>query len=785
MGQDAIATVARRGYRLVPEVQVETLAQFAAPSEEPGRPRHNLPARSSALIGREQEQADLMQLLARHRLVTVTGPGGIGKTSLALEAARQLAQESDQSILLVELAALADQALVAPTVASALGISLVAARPPLDLLKGELATRRLLLLLDNCEHVVAAAAALVDGIMSAAPGVSVLTTSREPLGVPLEQLYRLTPLTLPESDTVAGITDCAAGALLISRVRTVDHRFQLEPRNAEPIARILRHLDGIPLALEFAAARMPVFGAETIAARLDERFRILSSGSRNALPRHQTLRATLDWSHDLLGEAERIVFRRLGIFAGGCTLEAAEQVVTDDGLTAWQVVEPLAGLVSKSLVVLDTEPTVPRYRLLDTTRAYALEKLDEAGETDSLSRKLTEFLAEQFDRAYLAWQTTPDTEWLAIHGPELDNVRAALDWAFGPAGDAQLGQALAGAAQLLWREQALFSEARQRIGAAIDRIDARTPPAVAARLWLALGDAWAIIDQPRGLAARERAVDVCRSLNEPHLLGHALAFLVASLSKGDRLAEADDAGKEALELLGDGGAPKSLAVALSLLAIPMNRMGRLSEARDFTRRALEIERRVGCDRGTVVSMLNLAELNFTLGAIDEALEGDREVAALLRRTGAYPHILASVLGNLAGHLIMADQIEEADQRGREAMPPLVKLGEIQSISHCLQYTPVLAALQDRMSAAAQLSGYVEAAFQRAGEVPDFGGRQAIDRLKPMLDAAFSPDRLAALKATGAAWDLEHAVRVAFPEIELDPRAPQAARQTPVMSERGE
>jgi hypothetical protein len=217
-----------------------------------------------------------------------------------------------------------------------------------------------------------------------------------------------------------------------------------------------------------------------------------------------------------------------------------------------------------------------------------------------------------------------------------------------------------------------------------------------------------------------------------------------------------------------------------MLAIPMNRMGRLTEARDFTQRALEIERRVGCDRGMVVSMLNLAELNFTLGAVDEALEGDREVVALLRRTGAYPHILASVLGNLAGHLVMADQIEEADIRGREAVPALIQLGEIQSVVHCLQYTPLLAALQGRLTVAAQLVGFVEAAFQRAGEVPDYSGLQAMERLKPMIEAAFGPDRMAALKIGGAGWSVQRAAEAAFP-----PPAAQAACQTPVASERGE
>jgi predicted ATPase/DNA-binding winged helix-turn-helix (wHTH) protein len=762
LGQDAIATVARRGYRLVPEVQVEGVSPAEIPAEPSARPKHNLPSRASALIGRDQEQADLAQLLADHRLVTLTGPGGIGKTSLALEATRKAQFGLDTVVVLVEFAALSDGALVAPTVAAALGISLVAERPPLDLLRTELADRRLLLVLDNCEHVVAAAASLADAIMTGAPGVSILATSREPLGLPLERLYRLTPLTLPADDSIAAIEASAAGALLISRARAVDHGFRLEARNAEPIARICRRLDGIPLALEFAAARMPVFGAETIAARLDERFRILCSGSRMALPRHQTLRATLDWSHDLLGEAERIVFRRLGIFAGGCTLEAAEQVVADQVLTGWQVVEPLAGLVSKSLVILDSKPAVPRYCLLETTRAYALEKLDEAGETGTLTRRLTQFLVERFDSAYDSWQTTPDARWLAIHGPELDNVRIALDWSFGATGAPELGQALAGSAHMLWREQALFSEARQRIGAAVDRLDKHTPPTIAARLWLALGDAWAIIDQPRGLSAREHAAAISRSLNEPQLLGDALTGLVGSLSKGDRLAEAEACGKEALALLEDGRAPKSLAVCLSILAIPTNRMGRLAEARDFTRRALEIERRVGCDRGMMVSLLNLAELNFTLGAIDDALAGDREVVELLRRSGSYPHILASVLGNLAGHLIMAGQIVEADERGREATPALAQIGEIQLVVHCLQYTPLLAAQQGRLADAARLAGYVDAAFQRAGEVPDYGGLQVFERLNPLLDAAFDPDRIATLRAEGASWAAEDAVKAAFP-----------------------
>jgi len=761
LGQGTIATVARRGYRLVAEVQVEGGRPPAMQPQAADKRQHHLPARSTPLIGREQELADLADLLAGHRLITVCGAGGIGKTSLALEASRQAQMTLGLPVILVELASLSDGGLVAGTVASAFGLSLAPELPALDLIRTELAERKLLLLLDNCEHVVAAAADLAEAILEGAPGISILATSREPLALSEERIYRLTPLALPEDDTVAAIEGCAAGALLLSRVRAADQHFQLKPRKAEPFARICRRLDGIPLALEFAAARMPAFGAEAIAARLDERFLMLSSGHRTALPRHQTLRATLDWSHDLLSAAERILFRRLGIFAGGCTLEAAEQVLSDKEMTAWQVIEPLAGLVTKSLVVLDTKPAVPRYRLLESTRAYALEKLAEAGETTVLTQRMTAFLADRFERAYNEWQTTPDAEWLEIHTPELDNARAALDWAFGSDGDATLGLSLAASAQMLWREQGLYSEARQRLGGAIERITPHTPPSVAARLWLAQGDAWAIISQPRGLAAREQAVAICRTLNEPHLLGLALAFLVSSLSKADRLEEAERAGREALALLEDGQSPKSLAACLGILAIPLNRMERLEEARDCTRRALEIERRSGCTRGMIISLLNLAELNFVLGAVDEALAGDRELIELLRR-GNYPHLRAPVLGNFAGHLTMAGQIEEADRRGREALAELELQGELQLVTYCLQYTPFLAAQQGRLETAAKLAGYIAAAFERAGEVPDFGGRQVVERLAPLLDARFDATTLAALRAVGAGWSMTEAIEAAYP-----------------------
>jgi predicted ATPase len=333
-----------------------------------------------------------------------------------------------------------------------------------------LGTKPVLLILDNCEHVIEAAARMAEALLRLNFHAFIMASSREPLRAPGEFTYRVPALDLPAAGTHAPGDLLRSGAvrLFLARARAADPHIAADDRIAGISAAICRRLDGIPLAIELAAARVAGLGLEGLAARLDDRFKLLTGGHRTALPRHQTLRATLDWSYELLSEPERIVLCRLAIFAGGITLESASAVAADSQITAPDLVDVLANLVSKSLITADfpAQPLVG-YRLLDTTRAYALEKLSQSGELQLLAQRHAQYYRDLFERAEAEWDASTTTEWLATYARQIDNVRTALDWTFSPSGDAAIGVALTVAAVPLWTHLSLMEECRARVERAL------------------------------------------------------------------------------------------------------------------------------------------------------------------------------------------------------------------------------------------------------------------------------------------------------------------------------
>jgi len=439
-------------------------------------PQTNLPAPTSELIGRATALAEVTELLGVHRLVTLIGAGGIGKTRLALEVARELGPSFADGVWVAELAPLSDPRLVPVTVAVALGLTLPAGAESPERVASALAAKRLLLVLDNCEHVIEAAARMAEALRRANPHARVLATSREPLRAPGEYVYRVLSLQVPAEGTEdrEDLLEAAAVKLFVARARAVDLRFSPDARTAAITGAICRRLDGIPLAIELAAARTATLGLEELAARLDDRFRLLTGGHRTALPRHQTLRATLDWSYELLPAIERTVLHRLAIFAGGFTLAAASRVATTAALDAPAVVDSVTNLAAKSLVVVEIGGAATRYRLLETTRAYALEKLTASGELDQVARRHAEYYRDLFERAEAELETRATVEWGAAYGRQIDNVRAALDWAFSPNGDASIGAALTAASVPLWFQHSLMVECRGRVERALASLEPRS-----------------------------------------------------------------------------------------------------------------------------------------------------------------------------------------------------------------------------------------------------------------------------------------------------------------------
>ena len=455
-----IRTVAGRGYQFAGEIRLP-------PSEAPSHRASNLPESVSELIGRETAVAEVMELMRAHRLVTLTGVGGIGKTRLGLEVARQLLPGFSDGVWLAEIGPLSDSELVPVNVAVAAGLKLEQGAASTDRVAAALRTKNLLLVLDNCEHVIGEAARMAEALLHAGSSSRVLATSREPLRAEGECVYRVLPLDVPSKDNLdmKDVLQHSAVRLFIARARAAEPQYVPDIRLAAVKADICRHLDGIPLAIELAATRVASFGVEGVAAGLDDRFKLLTGGNRTALPRHQTMRATLDWSYELLSDSGRVILRRLAVFAGSFTLEAASAVAR--GRPPSVVDCPIADLVAKSLISADVGGPVAYFRLLETTRAYALEKLRQSGEFEEFKRRHAEYYRDLFERAEAEWETLPTTEWLAAYGREIDNLRAALDWAFSPDGNETIGVALTAASVPLWFQLSLMDRCRVRVERAL------------------------------------------------------------------------------------------------------------------------------------------------------------------------------------------------------------------------------------------------------------------------------------------------------------------------------
>ena len=426
--------------------------------------RHNLPARLTSFVGREATLAEATHLLKDRRLLTLVGSGGIGKTRLALRIASDLVDFYPHGAWLVELAPVADPLLVPLTVAAALGVHEQPGRPMFVTLAEHLAARHVLLILDNCEHLVPACAELSETLLRACPSLRILATSRQALGIDGETVLPVPSLSLPEASSppeVERLAQYEAVHLFVDRATAAAPHFRLSEPNVALIADICRQLDGVPLAIELAATRLKLLGVEQLAARLEDRFRLLIGGSRSAPSRHQTLRATLDWSYQLLSEPERMLMRRLAVFSGGWTLAAAEDVLSGDDIQINRVLELLEQLLDKSLVAVEDQgPKRLRFHFLETIRQYAWERLEEAGEVAAIRER------------HLSWclQLATDVQPPGMHHPwhaedvirEQDNLRAALLWAIRE-GNAEAGLRVAVALAHIWYMRGHYSEGRARL----------------------------------------------------------------------------------------------------------------------------------------------------------------------------------------------------------------------------------------------------------------------------------------------------------------------------------
>lgn len=556
----------------------------------------NLPAALTSFIGREREIVEVKRLLADKRLLTITGSGGAGKTRLALQVANDLLDNYPDGVWLVELAPLTNPALVAQFVAEGLSIREEKDRPLDVSLIEHLRSRTALLVLDNCEHLVQDVARLVERILRAAPDLRILATSREALGLPGEMTWRIPSLSAPDlRDTVVPekLVSYESVRLFVERAVSVKPDFAVTQQNAPWVAKICARLDGIPLAIELAAARVRVLSVEEIAARLDDRFRLLVGGSRTALPRQQTLRALINWSYELLSEAERIILRRLSVFVDGWTLQAAEQVCSGGSIEEWEVLDLLTRLIDKSLVVAETEDGSERYNFLETIRQFAVEKLRESGEADEIAHKNALYFLRVAEESYEEIWGPKQGLWLERLEAEHENLRTALEWAMQAPGREEFLLRMAGSLWRFWEIHGYIREGRSWLESALVSYPDAPPGLMANGLRGAGNLARQQGDYTQARAMHERSLDLFRKLDDKFGIARELEAVGRVAHYQGNYSQAVGLHTDALALRYEIGDQEGIAMSLAQLATIALDRGQYAHARDLLEESLKLNRLLG------------------------------------------------------------------------------------------------------------------------------------------------------------------------------------------------
>jgi predicted ATPase/class 3 adenylate cyclase len=681
---------------------------------------HNLPVQLTSFIGREREMGEVKGLLARTRLLTLVGVGGAGKTRLALQVAAELVEDYGDGVWLTELAALADPGLVPQTLASAIGVREQPGRAITETLLERLRAKSCLLVLDNCEHLLEACARLTEGLLRNCPEVRVLASSREGLGIAGETTYHVLSLSVPESEREATpdtLAPCDSARLFLDRAQSHHPSFGITDRNAPAVAQICRRLDGIPLAIELAAARVRAMPVEQLAGRLSDCFRLLTGGSRTALPRQQTLKAALDWSYDLLAEQEKVLYARLSVFAGGCTLEAAEAVCSGEGIADSDVLDLLTSLVDKSMAVYTHRPGEARYTLLETMRQYARDRLAESGEAPSVRDRHRDcFLAQMMGDDKTA-------EWFARMETEHDNLRGALDWCQEPGGDREAGLRLAERLYVFWRN-AHIEEGRQRLTEALAGVgSARTAER-----------GWAL-----------------------HRVGWLASFAGAH-------TEAWTHFEESLAICRELGRQDMAAYALHGLGFVAWLQGDNSRARELYEEGLQLHRRLGMQGGVAQGLDLLCQLALFEGDYAAARAAGEESIALRRVLGDR-RSLAFSLHSLGTVATAEGNLCEARELHCESLAIRRELGDKGNVAVSLDHLAALCAAEAKALMAARLFG-AAAAFLEALGVPRFAPTEEWLRQKEdAVRQALGTEAFERAYAEGRAMTMEEAVEYA---LQTDP-----------------
>ena len=734
-------------------------------------PALKLPPHLTSYVGRGDEENEVKSRLSHARLVTLVGAGGCGKTRLALNVARAFSEENAEPVWLVELAALNEPQLVGEVLCQSIGLPVSGSGSAADQASAYLKGKKALIVLDNCEHLIDTVASVATAVLGSCREVLILATSREVLNVPGESVYFVPGLGLPPA-TVPLTLDLArrhdAIRLFDERARAVAQDFALSDENADAVGDICRQLDGLPLGIELVVPLLRMMQPQGLAARLHDRVVLNVKGERGVQPRHRTLEAMFDWSYNLLSGAERDVFCRLSVFNDGWALPAAT-AVAGEGMPDCELSAVLGRLVDKSLVVTNLHSGAPRYGYLQTTRQYALTRLAE-NDANTFRKRLTLYLAGLFEQADAAWPTTPTELWLAMVEPDLDNLRASLDWAFSLEGDDRLGVRLCAFSRRIWDELALLSERERWFALASARHDRNTPPAVVARLWLGRLSNSGHGDHGNFELARQ-AADLFQAAGEPQESGEALAKAGAALERPDSTADALPYLEEALRVLAPAGPTKPLAGCLRSLAIAHYFDRDFETARSLLGQSESTAKAVGDLRGVATVQIAAAELAFAAGSTDEAIA---EVNAMLAGDHYTRRQMVLGLTNLAAYLLDCDRLAEGELVARQALVEARALDWRAAIVRVVEHIGLIAALGDDAETAARMLGHT-AAFYTTGTVSrEHTELATFERLSIHLSRTLSPDHLAQLMREGAHWPSDEAAQHALVVVASD----RAARDVP-------
>lgn len=759
-----IETQRGRGYRFIGELA--GIASGGDAADAAPSPETNLRRYLTDIVGRQAELAELEKCLNDHRMVTLIGPGGVGKTRLAVELGQRVLPDCPGGVWLIDLAPLSDPAQVLTAVATVLHLDASTAEQVVRAIAATLSGRRSLLIFDNCEHLAGAASDWIEALLTRVPGLSVVATSQQALHLDAEQLYLVRPLSVPPEGAVA-IGGFGAVDLFVERANRADHLFGLGPANEACVAEICRRLDGLPLALEMAAARLRMLGVEGLRDGLDHRLKLLKGTQHADDMRHRSLRAMVEWSHGLLDPPERHLFRCLAAFPGSFTLEAA--VAVDGGADRWPSVDALDRLVDKSLVTIEGGDP-PRYRLLETLRLFAGEGLRDSGDSDAVAERHARHIVAVLDHAHITWETMPDEDWVVLYRPEIDNLRAALEWALAEPARRAIALALGASGLRLFHELSSVAEGLRYFERLVPLIDKDTPPGIAAGLLRQAFFYYQHMPEPAALAYVEQATSLYRALGDRVNLGTALVRAGFLLTRQGRFEQAKAGLAEASELIGHGNLMKlrvALYAARGFLALETDQ---IAEGRLCFTQLLNITGTLKSGYAFRATSF-LAMLEYSAGDLDRAIEIARE--AVREARGVPGLILGYRLTNLAAYLLARDNPGEARGFLEEAFAHAVAAG-----SHTmgdLQVWAVLGSLEGRLADAARLIGFVDAERVRTAQRRHKTDERLYDELSRRLAAALPAAELAAVKEEGASWTRPEAIEFVTSRL-LSPGSGGAARR---------